>query len=81
MYKVDIFFQNYKVEIYVTFIHSMDEPSFSRTMDEEAYCDHFQEIKHSCSSRDIAKFNHQAFSKQIYHHLKLIWMRSKHGNF
>ena len=49
MYKVDIFFQNYKVEIYVTFIHSMDEPSFSRTMDEEAYCDHFQEIKHSCS--------------------------------
>ena len=59
----------------------MDEPSFSRTMDEESHCDPFQEIKHSCSSRDVAKFNHQAFSKQIYHHLKLIWMRSKHGHF
>ena len=32
----------------------MDEPWFSRTMDEEAYCDHFQEIKHSFSSRDVA---------------------------
>ena len=32
----------------------MYEPSFSRTIDEEAHRDLFQEIKHSCSSRDVA---------------------------
>ena len=32
----------------------MDEPLFSRTMDEESHSDPFQEIKHSCSSRDVA---------------------------
>ena len=32
----------------------MYEPSFSRTMDEEAHRDPFQEIKNSCSWIDVA---------------------------